>query len=216
VPPASFVPFAEDSGLVVPIGEWVTEEVARTVNHISTDKGGLPFVSMNLSPRQFDDPNFISHIEAQLASMHVPPIRLAFELSERQIADHDKATRTLGAIRNLGCAVGLDNFGTGKSCLHYLQSMQVDFIKIDGSFTRAMDKDPKAVRLVRTMTSLAHDLGLSTVAEGIETQAQYEEAVLAGCGFGQGFLFGRSTQRPDLDIQFAPVKEMEGILPKGA
>ena len=216
VPPASFVPFAEDSGLVVPIGEWVTEEVARTVNHISTDKGGLPFVSMNLSPRQFDDPNFISHIEAQLASMHVPPIRLAFELSERQIADHDKATRTLGAIRNLGCAVGLDNFGTGKSCLHYLQSMQVDFIKIDGSFIRAMDKDPKAVRLVRTMTSLAHDLGLSTVAEGIETQAQYEEAVLAGCGFGQGFLFGRSTQRPDLDIQFAPVKEMEGILPKGA
>lgn len=216
VPPASFLPFADDSGLVVPIGEWVTEEVTRTVNHISTHDGGLPFVSINVSPRQFDDPNLIARIEAQLATMHVPPIRLTFELSERQIGDEGRVARTLEAIRNLGCAVGLDNFGTGKSCLHYLQSMQVDFIKIDGSFIRALDKDPKAIRLVRTMTSLAHDLGLTTVAVGIETQAQYEEAVLAGCGFGQGFLFGRSTRRPDLDIQCAPVKEMEGMLPTGA
>jgi diguanylate cyclase (GGDEF)-like protein len=216
VPPGSFVPFAEESGLVVPIGEWVMDEVANTVNRITTSDGGLPFVSMNLSPRQFDDPNFISRVEAHLAPMHVSPVRLAFELSERQIVDYDKATRTLEAIRNLGCAVGLDNFGTGKSCFNYLQSMPVDFIKIDGSFIRAMDKDPRAVRLVRTMTALAHDLGLTTVAEGIETQAQYEEAVLAGCGFGQGFLFGRSTRRPDLDIHRAPIREMEGSLPKGA
>jgi diguanylate cyclase (GGDEF)-like protein len=216
VPPASFIPFAEESGLVVQIGEWVMEEVVRTVPGITTDDGGLPFVSMNLSPRQFDDPDFIARIEAQLAPMHVSPFRLAFELSERQIVDFDKATRTLEAIRGLGCSVGLDNFGTGKSCLNYLQSMPVDFIKIDGSFIRAMDKDPKAVRLVRTMTSLAHDLGLTTVAEGIETEAQYEEAVLAGCGFGQGFLFGRSTQRPDLDIHLAPVRAMEGTLPRGA
>jgi diguanylate cyclase (GGDEF)-like protein len=216
VPPASFVPFAEESGLVVPIGEWVMEEVVRTVPGIATGDGGLPFVSMNLSPRQFDDPNFIAVIEAQLAPKDVSPVRLAFELSERQLVDVDKARRTLDAIRGLGCAVGLDNFGTGKSCLNYLQSMPVDFIKIDGSFIRAMDKDPKAARLVRTMTSLAHDLGLTTVAEGIETQAQYEEAVLAGCGFGQGFLFGRSTDRPDLDVQVAPVKEMERSLPKGA
>jgi diguanylate cyclase (GGDEF)-like protein len=216
VPPASFIPFAEDSGLVVPIGKWVMEEVTRIVPSITTDDGGLPFVSMNLSPRQFDDPDFIAGIEAHLAHTHVSPVRLAFELSERQILDFDRATRTLEAIRNLGCSVGLDNFGTGKSCLNYLQSMPADFIKIDGSFIRAMDKDPKAVRLVRTMTSLAHDLGLTTVAEGIETQAQYEEAVLAGCGFGQGFLFGRSTQRPDLDIHLAPVRAMEGTLPKGA
>ena len=216
VPPASFIPFAEESGLVVPIGEWVMEEVARTVPGITTDDGGLPFVSMNVSPRQFDDPDFIAGLGALLALEHVSPVRLAFELSERQIVDVDRATRTLEAIRSLGCSVGLDNFGTGKSCLNYLRSMPVDFIKIDGSFIRAMDKDPKAVRLVRTMTSLAHDLGLTTVAEGIETQAQYEEAVLAGCGFGQGFLFGRSTQRPDLDIQLAPVRAMEGTLPKGA
>ena len=216
VPPATFVPFAEESGLVVPIGEWVMEEVAQAVPSITTGDGGLPFVSMNLSPRQFDDPNFISHIESHLAKQHVSPMRLAFELSERLIRDYDRATRTLEAIRNLGCAVGLDNFGTGKSCLNYLQSMPVDFIKIDGSFIRAMDKDPKAIRLVRTMTSLAHDLGLTTVAEGIETQAQYEEAVLAGCGFGQGFLFGRSTSRPDRDIHAAPIREMEGSLPKGA
>ena len=216
VPPGSFIPFAEESGLVVPIGEWVMEEVARTVPGITTDDGGLPFVSMNVSPRQFDDPDFIAGIEAHLARKHVSPMRLAFELSERQIVDFDRATRTLEAIRNLGCSVGLDNFGTGKSCLNYLQSMPADFIKIDGSFIRAMDKDPKAARLVRTMTSLAHDLGLTTVAEGIETQAQYEEAVLAGCGFGQGFLFGGSTQRPDLDIHLAPVRAMEGTLPKGA
>lgn len=216
VPPASFVPFAEESGLVVPIGEWVMEEVVRAVPGITTGDGGLPFVSMNLSPRQFDDPNFTAAIEAHLAPKAVSPVRLAFELSERQIVDLDRATKTLDAIRNLGCAVGLDNFGTGKSCLNYLQSMPVDFIKIDGSFIRAMDKDPKAVRLVRTMTSLAHDLGLTTVAEGIETQAQYEEAVLAGCGFGQGFLFGRSTERPDLDIRLAPVKGMERSLSTGA
>jgi diguanylate cyclase (GGDEF)-like protein len=216
VPPASFVPFAEESGLVVPIGEWVMGEVVRTVPGITTDDGGLPFVSMNLSPRQLDDPDFIAGIKALLAPKSVSPVRLAFELSERQIIHFDKATMTLEAIRNLGCSVGLDNFGTGKSCLNYLQSMPVDFIKIDGSFVRAMDKDPRAVRLVRTMTSLAHDLGLTTVAEGIETQAQYEEAVLAGCGFGQGFLFGRSTQRPDLDIRLAPVRAMEGTLPEGA
>lgn len=211
VPPASFVPVAEESGLVVPIGEWVMEEVAQIVNLITTDAGGLPFVSMNLSPRQFDDPNFIAHVETNLAPRHVSPVRLSFELSERHLVDYDKAARTLEAIRNLGCAVGLDNFGTGRSCLNYLQTMPVDFIKIDGSFIRAMDRDPKAIRLVRTMTALAHDLGLTTVAEGIETQAQYEEAVLAGCGFGQGFLFGRSTARPDLDIQTAPIKEMEGL-----
>ena len=210
VPPADFLPFAEMSGLVVPIGDWMVEEVARTVPGITTRDGGLPFVSVNLSPLQFDDSNFVAGIEAQLAAQNVGPVRLSFELSERLLVDADRARRTLGALRGLGCAVGLDHFGTGRTCRNYLQTMPIDFIKIDGSFIRSLDKDPKAVRLVRTMTSLAHDLGVTTVAEGIETQDQYEEAVLAGCGFGQGFLFGSSTRRPDLDIQLAPVRRIEG------
>ena len=126
------------------------------------------------------------------------PSTLALEITESLAVSDPNARETIRGLRNLGCHVGLDDFGTGQSCLSYLRSLPIDFIKIDQSFVTEVTTDERAARLIETIIRMAHDLGHCTVAEGIETEAQFEGLREAGCSFGQGYLFGYPTAPEDL------------------
>lgn len=189
--PEEIVPVAEETGLIVPLGNWVLDEGLSTASARSVEAGRPMAVAVNLSPRQFGDPALVSEILRALERHRIAPSQLAIEVTESLAVDEQRAAHIFEDLRSIGCRVGLDDFGTGQSCLSYLRSLPIDFIKIDRSFIVELDRDPLAERLVRTIVTLAGDLGLVTVAEGIETPSQRLAAAEAGCRYGQGFLFGR-------------------------
>jgi diguanylate cyclase (GGDEF)-like protein len=189
VPPLSFIPIAEDNGLIIDIGRWVLE---RTCGQLSTWRAGSPQLTanVNVSARQLADPAFVGHVEAALQQAALPGSALTLEITESiLLQDRVPLLERLHLLRELGVLVALDDFGTGYSCLSYLRSLPVDVLKIDRSFvsgTAAGDAP-----LVRTVVELGHALGLSTTAEGIETGVQRDRLRGLGCQTGQGWFFGR-------------------------
>ncbi|HZU79728.1 MAG TPA: bifunctional diguanylate cyclase/phosphodiesterase [Acidimicrobiales bacterium] len=198
ISPADFVPVAEEIDLIGEIGGWVLDEALFVASTMSSIAPRNLTMSVNLSPRQLTHPRLVSHVEQALARHGTDPASVAFEITERLMVEEADAARVLEALRGIGCRVGIDDFGTGWSCLSYLRSLPVDFIKVDRSFVSALDEDPRAVRLVATIATMARDLGLTTLAEGIETEGQYDNALMAGCTHGQGYLFGRPNFHPHL------------------
>ena len=190
VAPAEFIPIAEEMGLIEDIGRWVLGQASGVASQLASLSAAPLRMSVNLSARQFGDPALIGLVAAVLAEHGIDPTLLAVEITETLAVQDPNASATLKALRNLGCHVGLDDFGTGQSCLSYLRSLPVDFLKIDRSFTMELTTDRRAARLIRTITAMATDLGLTTVAEGIETPTQCQQLLESGCRLGQGFLFG--------------------------
>jgi diguanylate cyclase (GGDEF)-like protein/PAS domain S-box-containing protein len=187
VAPGAFIPLAEESGLIVPIGEWALANVVRTLQ-----LGHLPKASVNLSPRQLLDPGLPARIEGLLKSWDLAPQALAFEVTETVVVENfELASASLSRLRRLGCTVGLDDFGTGYSSLGYLRRLPVDFLKLDLELVHDLGSDPQAARIAEAIVSLAHSLSLATIAEGIEDQGQAEALTAMGCDCGQGWLFGR-------------------------
>ena len=195
ISPADFIPLAERNGVMGPIGQWAIDEAIRIASTLKSPAPGQRrlTVSVNLSPRQFTDPELIKKIDQALTTYHLPSRLIAFEITESLAVDGRRAEGTIRALRALGCLVGIDDFGVGQSSLSYLSSLPIDFIKIDISFTCAMKCDPRASRIVRSITEMSNDLGLLTVAEGIETRDQHEALLEMGCKYGQGYLFGRPS-----------------------
>lgn len=189
--PEEIVPVAEEIGLIGPLGRWVLDEALSASSARSTSDGRPVAVAVNLSARQFGDPTLVSEVARILGRHQLDPANLAIEVTESLAVDEKRAAHIFKDLRALGCRVGLDDFGTGQSCLSYLRSLPIDFIKIDRAFVGELDRDRRAQRIVKTIVTLARDLGLVTVAEGIETEAQRLAAADAGCRYGQGFLFGR-------------------------
>jgi diguanylate cyclase (GGDEF)-like protein len=198
VPPSQFVPIAEELGLIDRIGNWVLNEASHVGSSLSALGAPALHVAVNLSPQQFANPTLPDVVERTLQRHHLAARNLVFEITERTAVDNNKAASTLGELRAIGCPVGLDDFGTGQSCLSYLRSLPLDFIKVDRSFIAELESDHRARQLVGTIATMASDLGLTTVAEGIESKGQHDAAVDAGCTFGQGYLFGRPTFHPEL------------------
>ncbi len=198
IPPGDFVPVAEEIGLIVPMGEWVLDEALYVASALSSIIEPPLTMAVNVSARQFAHPDLVGSISSALESHHVSASSLAIEVTETAAADDPRASATLQALRDLGCRVGIDDFGTGRSCLSYLRSLPVDFIKVDRSFVTELETDPRALRIVETIVAIARDLGLGTVAEGVETNGQRELATQAGCTHGQGYLFGRPAFHPEL------------------
>lgn len=199
VAPGEFIHIAEDSGLIVPLGQWVLETACReAASWQSTGGAGRP-VAVNVSPRQFADPRLLDHITGALSDSGLAPELLTMEITESVVvSDIDSAARRLHALRDLGICLALDDFGTGYSSLRYLQRLPFDLLKIDRSFithatTRSSDRS-----LVGTINRLGHDLGLATLAEGIETLAQSELLAELGCDYAQGYLFSRSVPVEEL------------------
>jgi diguanylate cyclase (GGDEF)-like protein len=188
VSPADFIPLAEEIGLIVPIGEWVIRTACE-------EAVGWPQplnVAVNVSAVQFGSPNLVPTILSALAESGLDPRRLELEITESVLlGDHGAARDVLLRVRELGVRVSMDDFGTGYSSLSYLRSFPFDKIKIDQSFVRGRSDDPSGMAIVRAIAGLGQSLGMTTLAEGVETEEQLARVAADGCTDVQGYLISR-------------------------
>jgi len=194
VTPDVFIPLAEETGLILPIGRWTLDAAVRTAALWSRQapRAQPLSVSVNLSPLQFADEGLIDHVRACLAATGLPPSALVLEITENVLVTRtDEAIATLRALRALGVRIHLDDFGTGFSSLRYLQRLPIDKLKIDRSFVAGLPASRDDHEIVRTIVELGRHLGKGVVAEGIETNAQHDALLKLGCTYGQGYLYGR-------------------------
>ena len=188
VSPAEFIPLAEETGLILPIGEWVVREACRQASQWPEDIS----VAVNISPKQFTSPGLANTILQALSGSGLQPSRLELEITESIfIADVERTLSTLHSLRNLGVRIALDDFGTGYSSLSYLRSFPFDKVKIDRSFVEDLAKGGNAHAVIRAITTLADALGMDTLAEGVEVDEQLEVLRREGCNYIQGFLFSK-------------------------
>jgi diguanylate cyclase (GGDEF)-like protein/PAS domain S-box-containing protein len=193
VPPSEFLQIAEDTGLILRIGEWVLREACRWINYVGAERARP--VSVNLSARQFSDPRLVERVAQVLADSGVPAGLLQLEVSEATAMQHaDLAQSTLKKLRELGVSLALDNFGSAFSNTARLRRFALDRIKIDRSLVAETRTDKDSEAVIAAMVGLAHALGLKVVAEGVETDAQRELLRTCGCDYMQGFLFGRPAE----------------------
>lgn len=193
--PGMFIELAEQTGLIVPLGRWVLREACRQV--ASWDAAGLvsPKMSVNVSARQLGDPELISDIIGSLRDHGLTPERLCIEVTESLLIDETEFTmERLRDIHTVGVALAVDDFGTGYSSLSYLRRYPFDRLKIDRAFVQALGEGASRERdleIVRAIVDLASRLEVDVVAEGIETETEWQLLRSLGCGLGQGFLFAR-------------------------
>jgi diguanylate cyclase (GGDEF)-like protein len=189
VPPADFIPIAEETGLIVPIGTWVLNEACRQAQ--SFDDGRL-VIRVNVSARQLAEPGLADVVKAALRSSGLPPERLCLEVTESVVLeDGDRSVAALQALRDIGVGVSLDDFGTGYCSLSYLRRLPIDSLKIDRSFVRGLGHEADDDSIVTSVIDLARSLGVSVVAEGVETHEQLDGLRARGCDTMQGFLFAK-------------------------
>jgi diguanylate cyclase (GGDEF)-like protein len=194
VSPDVFIPLAEQTGLIRPLGRWVLETACRQARawQDGDDSGCTPpAVSVNVSAQQVQDPGFVDEMAAILARTGLAPAALTLEITERVLlADAEQGADTIRQLRALGVRIALDDFGTGYSALGYLRRYPIDVLKIDKSFVDGIATDPTSAALVQAILTLAATLGLTTVAEGIEHPEQAARLRALGCARGQGFHLG--------------------------
>ncbi|MGH6777343.1 MAG: PAS-domain containing protein [Bradyrhizobium sp.] len=196
VPPADFIPIAEETGLIVPLGEWVL----RTACATAARWPDFVRVAVNLSPVQFRTRGLVAMVTHALAAAGLAPQRLELEVTETALLEDDEATvAALHQLRALGIRVSLDDFGVGYSALGYLRKFPFDTLKIDRSFVGALGECPESDAIVRTIASLGANLGVETTAEGVETAEQLEAVRAAGCTAVQGFYFSRPRPAAEID-----------------
>jgi diguanylate cyclase (GGDEF)-like protein len=185
VAPGDFIPLAEEIGLIIPIGEWVVRQACRDAMTWAEPLS----VAVNLSPAQFKSGRLVEMVMSALATSGLPPHRLELEITEGVLLQENETTlRTLHRLRELGVRVSMDDFGTGYSSLSYLRSFPFDKIKIDRSFVRDLAEKPDGDAIIRAIAGLGKSLGMTTVAEGVETPAQLERIRAEGCTDVQGYL----------------------------
>ncbi|MEG9295803.1 EAL domain-containing protein [Mangrovibacillus sp. Mu-81] len=207
ISPGTFIPIAEDSGLIIPIGEWALYEACR--QNMEWHKQGMKTtVSVNLSPRQFSQTNLVKIVENVLINTGLPAKYLELEITESMTADLNRAIKTLQKLKMLGVKISIDDFGTGFSSLNYLKRFPVDTLKIDQSFVRELHNHPNDETIVKTIISMAHHLNLNVVAEGIETQEQLVFLQQHLCDEGQGFLFCRPLPPTELQGMMEEVQQI--------
>jgi EAL domain-containing protein (putative c-di-GMP-specific phosphodiesterase class I) len=192
--PDQFIPLAEETGLILPVGHFVLREACRTAQRWRESRPGLS-ISVNLSAREFAQAGLVDRIEGLLAEFGLRGSHLRIEITESLIMeDPDAAVVRCGALRSLGVGIDIDDFGTGYSSLSYLRRFPVDALKIDRSFVGGMDGRTEDLEIVRAILSLAAALGIMTVAEGVETPEQLEHLRQLGCELGQGYWFARPAE----------------------
>src|SRR5712692_3151611 len=202
VSPIAFIPIAEETGLIVPIGQWVLEEACRWAQRWQafTSSHKPLIVSVNLSARQFQHPELLTDIKRALDETGLDPRHLKLEITESVVMQDAQATiDTLQALKAIGIRVAIDDFGTGYSSLSYLKRLPVDTLKIDASFVSGLGQDTQDTAIVDSVVALARTLQLSVTGEGVETLAQARHLRRLGCDRGQGFLYARPL--PPLDME---------------
>jgi diguanylate cyclase (GGDEF)-like protein len=198
IPPSEFISVAEETGLIVPIGDWILERACTEM----LSHPGAATVAVNCSPVQFSRGNVADAAKRALAKSGLPAHRLEIEITESTLMRSEATILTqLHELRALGIRISLDDFGTGYSSLSYLHTYPVDCIKIDRSFVKTLGEEVSAGPIIRAIIAMANELQISTVAEGVETTGQLEELILSGCTAVQGYLF--SPPRPAAELWLA-------------
>ena len=193
--PATFIPFAEELGLIREIDEWVLAEVVEDLGRLA---GVMPpWVSVNVSPRSFRERDFVPYLSKLLDGGQIGENKVMLEITERAFMDPTSSLDILLELKAMGVCIAVDDFGTGYSSLSYLERLPIDMLKIDKSFVWGIEKSSAKEAIVRTIITLAHNLGVSVIAEGVETDEQKRWLKAEGCDLAQGYLLGRpaSPQR---------------------
>lgn len=197
------IEIAEETGLIVPIGKQVIQKVLGVLANRLVKQDRLTLF-INLSPKQMLRAGLISYVREALHTSGVKPEQVAFEITETsRIEELERVRDVLHALRALGCRTGLDDFGTGWSSLVYVQTLPIDFVKLDRSFIMPLADCKKTQTIVSAVVALARGLGITTIAEGIETQRQRDAARQLGCDLAQGFLFGMPQRQLAYSFQRA-------------
>jgi diguanylate cyclase (GGDEF)-like protein len=193
VGPADFIPVAEESGLIIPLGEWVLRTACRQAREW-LDAGTYLRVAVNLSSRQFTDDKLVDNILAITMEVGLPPDMLELELTESMLMDSkDASIKKMEALKSAGFTLSVDDFGTGYSSMSYLKRFPINVLKIDRSFVQELPHNKDDVAITRAIISMAHSLGLAIVAEGVETAEQMQFLRDNGCKLSQGYFFGQAV-----------------------
>jgi EAL domain-containing protein (putative c-di-GMP-specific phosphodiesterase class I) len=189
--PRDFIPMAEDTGLILPIGDWVLEQALRHVARWRQTRPGMT-ISVNLSSRQLEDPGLVSRLADAVRASGADPSVLCLEITEDTVEHNPELTaRTLGSLRQIGVDVAIDDFGLGHSSLSRLRDLPVTILKLHESFVSTLGNTPGEAALVAAVVELGHALGWSVVAEGVETDAQLTYLRDVGFDGAQGYLFSQ-------------------------
>ena len=204
VSPLQFIPLAEETGLIVPIGLWVLQTACAQLNAWQHDALMRDLIlAVNVSARQFRQPDFVAQVQRVLTESSAQPSHLKLELTESVVLENIEDIITkMRALKLLGVSFSMDDFGTGYSSLQYLKRLPLDQIKIDQSFVRDISTDPNDAAIVQTIIAMTDALGLNVIAEGVETEAQSVFLHKHGCRAFQGYLFSKPI----------PVKEFEKLI----
>ncbi|MEI7445933.1 MAG: EAL domain-containing protein, partial [Burkholderiales bacterium] len=205
VPPMDFIPLAEETGLIVPIGQWVLETACMQLAGWARrpETRGLR-LSVNVSARQFRQPDFVDRVERALSDSGADPRCLRLELTESLLLDNvNDCIAKMQSLQAIGVGFSLDDFGTGYSSLSYLKRLPLEELKIDRSFIRDIATDPSDAVIVQTIIGMARNLGLTVIAEGVETAEQLAFLDRHGCGAFQGWYFGRPVPLPDFEASLS-------------
>ena len=198
--PEQFIPFAEETGIIVPLGRWILHEACRQARVWQDRYPGqeaTPMISVNISPKQLLAGDIIDEVSGALEESGLEPARLVIELTETVVAQ--ASIETLERLKTLGIRVAIDDFGTGHSSLSYLDRLPIDVVKVDKTFVQRLGHGDEESPLVRTVIQLGESLGLETIAEGVESLAQLNRLRELGCTKAQGFFLGEPMAAPDVD-----------------
>jgi EAL domain-containing protein (putative c-di-GMP-specific phosphodiesterase class I) len=206
VSPSQFIPVAEESGMIIPIGNWMLRSVCEQLRRWEDDDIRGVRVGVNLSPLQFRQTDFVENLERLIAEIGIWPEQLELEITESTLMESsDNTIDSLNRLRRHGFKIAIDDFGTGYSSLSYLKRFPIDRLKIDQSFVRDLDSDPDDAAIVSAIIAMARSLDLEIVAEGVEKEAHRDFLLGLNCYEAQGFLYSRPL----------PPDEVEAILRAG-
>jgi diguanylate cyclase len=200
ISPAKFIPLAEDTGLIIEIGQWVLETASAQAKRWQAANLGLKYISINLSSVQFNQSNLIDSIKNTLTATGLAPHELELEITETALMqDAESAIAILTELKALGIRTAIDDFGTGYSSLSYLKELPIDTLKIDNCFVRGANHDPKNQAILQSTIELAHRLGLKVVAEGVENPSEQSLLTQYQCDYLQGFWVGKPMKASDIE-----------------
>lgn len=209
IPPDKFIPLAEETKLILPLGEWILREACKQAAQWKHEGYGPIRIAVNMSTVQLDDEEIVGAIKRILMEEEVEPDFIEIELTESSFADRDEMRETIQQIRDLGMHVAIDDFGTGYSTFSYIKELPADTVKIDMSFVKDIDVNENSRAIVKAIVTLADTAGLNVVAEGIETGEQAEILCNLGCREGQGYFFSKPLPPEECELMFSKSVEYE-------